>query len=85
MKAKEQRYEGTKKIGDQECDVIYVVYNVAQAPHARWYFSKEDHLPRRVDRIIGGRGGDSDDEDDDDEAKDDSSPRSSWRSALLSS
>ena len=47
----EAKYEGTKKIGDQECDVIYVVYAAQAGQDARWYFSKEDHLPRRVDRI----------------------------------
>lgn len=51
MTAREQRYEGVKKIGDVDCDVIYVAY---QRPFldARWYFGREDHLPRRVDRIL---------------------------------
>lgn len=51
MTGREKRYEGVKKIGDVECDVIYVEY---QRPYldARWYFGREDHLPRRVDRII---------------------------------
>ncbi len=45
-----QRYEGVKKVGDVDCDVIYITY---QRPNldARWYFGREDHLPRRVDRI----------------------------------
>jgi thiol-disulfide isomerase/thioredoxin/outer membrane lipoprotein-sorting protein len=47
------KYEGTKKIGDVDCDVIYVVYQ-AGAGKARWFFGKDDHLPRRVDRIMGG-------------------------------
>ena len=59
----ESKYEGTKKIGDQDCHVIYVVY-AGGAGKARWYFAKEDHLPRRVDRIIQPRG--SADKDDDD-------------------
>lgn len=46
----ESKHEGIKKIGDQDCDVIYVTYSGGQG-EARWYFSKEDHLPRRVDRI----------------------------------
>jgi hypothetical protein len=40
----------TRKIGDQECYQIHVVYadNVGEAV---WFFSKKDYLPRRVDRI----------------------------------
>jgi thiol-disulfide isomerase/thioredoxin len=73
LNAKVQKHEGTKKIGDQECDVIYVIYSVQGAPHARWYFSKEDHLPRRVDRIRSARpAADADDEEEDGESKSDS-------------
>ena len=48
--SREQRYEGVVKVGDVECDVIRIAY---QRPFldARWYFGREDHLPRRVDRI----------------------------------
>ncbi len=53
IKADARKYEGTKKIGDEECHVIYVTYSKAQGGvEARWYFSKNDHLPRRVDRIV---------------------------------
>lgn len=56
LNGKSAKYEGTKTIGDVECDVIYVVYNAASS-EARWYFGKKDHLPRRVDRIgLSGNG-----------------------------
>ncbi|HPF39707.1 MAG TPA: redoxin domain-containing protein [Phycisphaerae bacterium] len=48
--AKTLRYEGVKKVGDVDCDVIYVGYQ-RDFLDARWYFGREDHLPRRVDRI----------------------------------
>lgn len=44
------RYEGVKTIGGVECDVIYVGYQ-RDYLDARWYYGREDHLPRRVDRI----------------------------------
>lgn len=44
------------KIGDEPCYVIYVEYSGGRGK-AVWYFSKEDFLPRRVDRIIQGQGG----------------------------
>lgn len=47
------KLEGTKKIGDVECDVVHVVYAESQG-EARWYFGQKDHLPHRVDRISGG-------------------------------
>lgn len=45
-------YEGEKEIGGVDCHVIYVVYQ--NKSESRWYFGKEDSLPRRVDRIIKG-------------------------------
>ncbi|MEE8170511.1 MAG: TlpA disulfide reductase family protein [Phycisphaerae bacterium] len=48
----DSEHEGTKKIGDVECDVVFVRYS-GQDAKARWYFGREDHLPRRVDRIRG--------------------------------
>jgi len=44
-------YEGTKKIGDVECDVINVKYSGGQG-EGTWYFGKEDHLPRCVERNV---------------------------------
>jgi len=63
-----QTYEGSKKIGDAECDVIYIVYSKGQGK-ARWYFAKEDHLPRRVDRIARAPASDKDEDDDDAKGK----------------
>lgn len=51
INGREKRYEGVKKIGDVECDVIYVAYQRSYLD-ARWYFGREDHLPRRVDRVL---------------------------------
>ncbi len=48
-------YEGTRKIGGVDCDVVHVVYNVLGSQESRWYFGRDDQLPRRVDRI-GARG-----------------------------
>jgi len=45
------KHEGIKEIGGVQCDVIYVVYAGGQS-RSRWYFGREDHLPRRVDRIL---------------------------------
>lgn len=43
------KYEGTKEIGGVRCDVIFVVYR--NDSESRWYFGRDDSLPRRVDRI----------------------------------
>ncbi|MCB9856352.1 MAG: TlpA family protein disulfide reductase [Phycisphaerales bacterium] len=50
INGKTLRYEGVQKIGDVDCDVIYVGYQ-RDYLDARWYFGCEDHLPRRVDRV----------------------------------
>jgi len=50
--ADEQKYEGSKTIGGVDCDVVYVEYAGGRGK-SRWYFGKEDHLPRRVDRLAG--------------------------------
>lgn len=55
INAKSAKHEGVKKIGDVECDVIYVVYS--KGVEARWFFSKKDHLPRRVERMLIGEEG----------------------------
>ncbi len=46
-------YEGRKTIGGVRCDVVFVRYN-GRMGEARWYLGADDHLPRRVDRILGG-------------------------------
>ncbi len=51
LNGREQKHEGTKEIGGVECDVVYVRYQ-QEGIEARWYFGREDHLPRRVDRIF---------------------------------
>ncbi len=51
LNAETAKHEGTKTIGDAECDVIYVTYAGGMG-ESRWYFAKGDSLPRRVDRII---------------------------------
>ncbi len=58
LNGKSAKYEGSKKVGGVDCHVIYVVYDVAGPAEARWYFGKQDNLPRRVDRIDMGGGGD---------------------------
>lgn len=55
LRGRSAEYEGVEKVGDVDCDVVYVVYSAMGSPKSRWYFGREDHLPRRVDRI-GGRG-----------------------------
>jgi len=50
IEAKIVRYEGAKRVGKVKCDVIFVVYQ--NDSQSRWYFGQEDHLPRRVDRIV---------------------------------
>jgi len=49
LKGDSLKLEGTKKIGEVECDVVHVVYAMGQG-EAVWYFGQADHLPRRVDR-----------------------------------
>ncbi|MFQ5423733.1 MAG: TlpA family protein disulfide reductase [Phycisphaerae bacterium] len=58
LNGKSATYEGTRKIGGVDCDVVHVVYNVLGSQESRWYFGRDDHLPRRVDRIGAGRRGD---------------------------
>lgn len=42
--------ENSVSVEGIECDVILVFYE-GGGSKARWYFGKEDHLPRRVERI----------------------------------
>lgn len=49
IEAKVARHEGAKRVGKVKCDVVFVVYQ--NDSKSRWYFGREDHLPRRVDRI----------------------------------
>lgn len=53
INGKKATYEGEKDVGGVTCHVIYVHYQINDL-EARWYFGKEDLLPRRVDRIVQG-------------------------------
>lgn len=53
LNAIKTEYEGEKEIGGVACHVIYVHYK-QNGLQARWYFSKDELLPRRVDRIVNG-------------------------------
>lgn len=44
-------YRGPIKIGEEECDTVFVRY-ASGGGESVWYFSKKDHLPRRVDRKL---------------------------------
>ncbi len=50
INSKVARHEGYKTISGVDCHVVHVVY--LNNSRSRWYFGKEDYLPRRVDRII---------------------------------
>lgn len=50
INAKVTRHEGYQTIGGVACHVVYMAYR--NNSKSRWYFGKEDYLPRRVDRII---------------------------------
>ncbi|GEM_PF-1428349 len=47
--AQKSEYRGSIKIGDEECESVFVKY-LSGEQEAVWYFSKKDYLPRRVDR-----------------------------------
>lgn len=49
IKARVLRHEGIVEVGDVPCDVIYVLYR--NQSESRWCFGREDHLPRRVERM----------------------------------
>lgn len=49
IRARQSSHEGVKTIGGVECDDILVLYR--NGSRARWFFGREDHLPRRVDRL----------------------------------
>lgn len=48
--AKRAKLEGEQEVGGVMCYVIFVHY-AKNDSESRWYFGKEDFLPRRVDRI----------------------------------
>lgn len=56
LRARSREYEGIQKIGDVDCHVIYVHYDDRGSTESRWFFSCEDYLPRRVDRIVKQKG-----------------------------
>ena len=45
-------------VGGEPCHVVHVVYGDGVGQQAVWYFSKADHLPRRVERISRNQGRD---------------------------
>ncbi len=49
IRARKSSHHGFKTIGGVECDDILVHYR--NDTQARWFFGREDHLPRRVDRL----------------------------------
>jgi outer membrane lipoprotein-sorting protein len=49
LKGRSAIHEGVEEAGGVSCDVIYVVY--ANKLESRWFFGREDHLPRRVERV----------------------------------
>lgn len=55
INAKKKELRGTKKIGNEECYEIYVMYAMNDSETV-WFVSKKDFLPRRCDRIVS-RGG----------------------------
>jgi thiol-disulfide isomerase/thioredoxin len=52
LKGKAVRYVGREQVGQTECEVVDVEYGDDGGSTARWYFGREDHLPRRVDRTM---------------------------------
>jgi len=48
-------YEGLDTVGTIECETYLVTYSGGQ--DARWSFGLEDHIPRRVERIMTDRDG----------------------------
>lgn len=53
--AKETRYEGVQDVEGVACDVVFVVYR-GTGIDSRWYFGRDDSLPRRVERIYDRLG-----------------------------
>ncbi len=56
--AKSVRYEGVEDVEGVACDVVFVVYRKSDID-SRWFFGRDDSLPRRVERRyhrLGGSG-----------------------------
>jgi len=45
------RYVGRERAGKDECDVIHALFPTENV-ESRWWFSRKDHLPRRIQRVI---------------------------------
>lgn len=56
INGEKHEYQGSEKIGDEDCHKILVRYKGGQQ-EAVWYFSKKDGLPRRSDRTQMGPDG----------------------------
>jgi len=50
-RASSLRYLGREWAGKDECDVLHAVFPTENV-ESRWWFSRKDHLPRRIQRII---------------------------------
>lgn len=55
LKADTIAYQGTQSVDGEDCQVVRVVYGRGQ--ESIWYFSTQDYLPRRRDRLFKGREG----------------------------
>lgn len=55
INAKKAEYEGVKEIEGVPCDVVYVHYQ-NEGYQSRWFFGREDSLPRRVERYYKRKG-----------------------------
>ena len=50
INGRSRELRGSKTMDGEDCYEVHVVYAVARAPEATWYFSKKDFLPRgRID------------------------------------
>lgn len=52
LSAVSSELEGEEEVGGVDCYVVYVNYQ--NRSESRWFFGKEDFLPRRVERIVRG-------------------------------
>lgn len=51
LSARKVELKGTEKIGGEECYKIHVIYKEAGS-ESNWWFSRNDFLPRRVERTM---------------------------------
>ncbi len=53
--AKKTHYQGVQDVEGVACDIVFVVYRGSDID-SRWYFGRDDSLPRRVERIYNKLG-----------------------------